>query len=378
MRIENENAVVEQLERKQSIQKKTPLEPRMPQRPGFGTQGKAVLLWANYFHLTDYGELVLYRYSIEVSGYQGSRVPTGKKLKRVIQLLIEDHLAQYSGEIVTDFKSNLLCKTEIELEEEYIVTYRSEDEDDAQPNAKSYQVRLQPTGMITVSELMDYLTSTQASQLFGSKEEIIQALNIAVGHYPKAARHIASIGANKHYNMNAATSEGFDLGAGLMAIRGFFVSVRTATARILVNVQVKHGAFYNDGPLEALMHAFLSQNGPNNVKLGNFLKKLSVDVTHITRQNRSGQRIARIKAIMGLATPGDGRGQEHPPIVPTIGAGSKDVKFFIDGAAPKTPKKKGKGKQKAGSSATAGPSTSGGYISVYDYFKQSKYHYRTS
>jgi hypothetical protein len=114
------------------------------------------------------------------------------------------------------------------------------------------------------------------------------------------------------------------------------------------------------------MHAFMSQNGPNKVRIGNFLKRLSVDVTHIVKQNRSGQRVARIKAIMGLATPGDGRGQEHPPIVPTIGAGSKDVKFFIDG---------GKGKQKAGSSAAAGPLTRGYYISVYDYFRQSKYHY---
>lgn len=265
---------------------------------------------------------------------------------------------------------NLLCKTKIELEEEYLITYRTEDEDEAELNPRIYKVRLQLTGTITVSELMNYLTSTQASQLFASKEEVIQALNIAVGHHPKAARQIASIGANKHFDINPQTSESFDLGAGLMAIRGFFVSVRTATARILVNVQVKNGAFYNNGPLETLMLAFMSKMGPNKYRLANFLRKLSVAVTHIARNNRSGVTITRIKTIMGLATPGDGRGQEHPPIVPTIGAGSKDDMFFKDGAAPKTPKKKGKGK--AGSTV-AGPSTGGKYISVYEYFKQSKY-----
>ena len=63
--------------------------------------------------------------------------------------------------------------------------YRSEDEDEPSQNAKTYRLRLQGTGTLSVSELMDYLTSGHASALFGSKDEIIQALNIVMGHYPK-------------------------------------------------------------------------------------------------------------------------------------------------------------------------------------------------
>jgi hypothetical protein len=340
--------------------------------------GRAVLLWTNYFNLTVYGELLLHRFSLEVVGDRGSRAPTGKKLKRIIQLFLEEHLAQYGHDIVTDFKSNLLSKSELELEDEYPVVYRTEDEDDPAPNARTYVVRLQPTGTLTVSELMDYLTSTHASQLFGSKEEIIQALNIVVGHHPKEASYIASVGANKHFRPDAAQSERFDLGAGLTALRGFFVSVRAATARILVNVQVKHGAFFDDGPLDRLMQAFLLQNDQSKVKLGNFVKKVSVDATHITKLNRAGKRVPRIKAIQGLATRDDGRGQEHPPIVPDFGAGSRDVKFFLSDSAPKPsekPQTPGRTSDKKGKGAIAGPgpSSQGRYTSVYDYFKQSEY-----
>jgi eukaryotic translation initiation factor 2C len=379
-RIENELQNRLQLLR---AKRTAPVEDRMPQRPGFGTKGKIVLLWANYFELTDYGELMLHRYSIEVTELELRKCPTGKRLKRVIQLLIQDHLTQYGHHVVTDFKANLLSKTELDLKPEYIVTYLSEGEDDPSPNAKRYRILLQPTGTLTVSELMDYLSSTDiSSQLFGSKEEILQALNIAVGHHPKQAADIATVGANKHFQLDAALRESFDLGAGLSAIRGFFVSVRAATARLLVNVQVKHGAFYNDGPLDRLMLAYISENGPNLVRLWNFIKRLSVDVTHILKRKKSGERVPRIKQLQGFAMPNDGQDQAYPPIVPSYGAGARKVKFFLNDSpvqqlqsqVTSSPSgNKGKGKQR-GMGSTTDPSTSQGrYISVYDFFSQRMY-----
>jgi len=383
MRIENdtENAVKLARTKLAALKSKPSPEPRLPQRPGFGTKGRAVVLWTNYFNLMVNGELLLHRYSIEVVGQRANRTPTGKKLKRIVQLFIEEHLAQYGHDIVTDFKSNLLTKSELELEEEYSVTYRTEGEDDPAPNAPTYRIRLKPSGTLTISELMDYLTSAHASQLFGSKEEIIQALNIVVGHHPKEASDMASIGANRHFLLDGAPSEKSDLGAGLTALRGFFVSVRAATERILVNVQVKHGAFYDDGPLDKLMYAFMSRNDQNKIKLEKFVKKLTVNVTHIVKENRAGKKIPRMKVIMSFAIRDDGQGQEHPPIVPHFGAGSKDVQFFLSGSSPKpSSKTQGpsgtsgkKGKATAGKAAIAGPSSQGKYISVYDYFKKSKY-----
>ena len=304
-----------------------------------------------------------------------------------MQLLLEEHFVPHGHNIATDFKSNLISRDELELEEEeYVVTYRGDDEDTPAPNAPQYRCRVQLTGSLTLSELVNHLTSTQAGLMFGSKEEIIQAMNIVLGHHPKNDGVIATIAANRHFGMNASPQDRMSLGAGLQVIRGFFMSVRAATARILVNVQVKNMAFYDEGPLDKIMMAYMSANGPNRVSLLKFVKKLSVDVTHITRTNSRGQRIPRIKTVQGFATKDDGRNMAHPPIVPQFAAGAKEVQFYLDSSpgASSTPApaaggggKKGKKAVKAGPPPPSSSST-GRYISVFDFFKQSEFLMRPS
>jgi hypothetical protein len=172
----------------------------------------------------------------------------------------------------------------------------------------------------------------------------------------------------------------------LIAVRGFFASVRAATARLLLNVQVKHATFYQAGPLEGLMRNYVRANGPNRVKLANFVRRLSVNVTHIVRRNRAGHTIPRIKAIAALAMTDDGQNMEHRPIVPKFGAGPKEVKFFIGGTAAVPPgnsqDQSGKSDGKTGKKASkVGPPilplSEDGYITVYDFFRNSKLIQRT-
>lgn len=339
--------------------------------------GKKVLLWANYFQLTPTGDLALYRYTFEVTIDGGGNNPKGKKVKQIVQLFLQEHLQAYQNEIATDFKSTLVSRQKFDVwPEGYPVAYRNELEDDPAPNAKQYRVKVQYTNTLTVSELVDHLTSSQASSVFGSKEEVIQALNIIVGHHPKIVPPITNVGANRHCDRNPEPKDTMSLGAGLQAIRGFFVSVRAATARILVNVQVKNIAFYQEGPLDRLMGVYRQHTGGSVVDLAKFMKKLSVDVTHITRKNKRGQNIPRVKTIQNLATRDDGTNLEHRPQVPQFGAGSKEVKFWLDSAgqgASEGAKDQGSGKKgkKAPKPASA-PSSQGKYISVYDFFKQSK------
>ncbi|KAJ9220490.1 hypothetical protein DTO169C6_7234 [Paecilomyces variotii] len=350
------------------------LRVQLPLRPGYGTQGRPVELWANHLHLMPKGDLILHRYSVDIVLDAGSRQPAGKKLRRLVQLLLQEHFGQYDRQIATDFKSTLVSRQKLDLDNNgYLVRYRSEDEDEAADNAPSYRMRVQPTGTLTVAQLIDYLSSSNVSAVLNSKEEIIQALNIVLGHTARAAPNVTSVGSSKHYPLARSTEEKFDLGAGLIAIRGFLMSVRAATARLLVNVQVKHAAFYQEGPLEQLMQAYMVAN-PSKVKLASFLNKLSVNVTHIVRKNKAGQLIPRIKVICGLAMRDDGRNQAHPPIVPSFGAGPKEVQFFI-GDENQSPSSgpSGKGKKKGKNPPKAGPEppSQEGYISVYDFFCRS-------
>ena len=268
----------------------------------------------------------------------------------------------------------LISRREIKLPEDgFSLQYRSEGEDTPAPDARSYVVRLQPTGTLSMSTLLDYTTSADGSSLFGTKQELIQALNLVLSHQPKSQPDISTVGRNRHASL-AAGADRLSLGAGLEALRAFVFSVRAATERILVNVQIKNMPFYERGPLQQLAHSFIKANGPSRPALATFLKRLSIEVLHIRRVNKAGQRIPRYKMISGLAMRADGRDLPNPPEVPSYGAGPKEVKFFLQddttsgSAAGSSKNEPGKGKAK-GKSKTVGK---GRYISVFDFFRERK------
>jgi hypothetical protein len=212
----------------------------------------------------------------------------------------------------------------------------------------------------------------------GDKQELTQALNIFLNHFAKSAEKLVTIG-SKTFSLNQNAERG-DLGSGLDVIRGFFSSVRIATCRILVNINVSHGAFYQSGPLLGLMNSFGVRN---TAALEQFLKLLRVRTTHLPeKRNKANEVIPRVKTIYGLARKDVGHHMTHPPRVRQHGAGAKDVEFWIDGEASSSStatvdaksetkgkgKGKGKGKARPERSATSG---SGKYISVFDFFKAS-------
>ena len=327
-------------------------------------------------------DLVLHRYHIAISPDA-----TGKKLGQIIRLLLENPgFAEFRNDLVTDFKANLICRRNLGIDAtEFLVQYRAENEDDPRPNATTYRIRLEPTGTLTVAQLTEYLTSTNLSANDGDKLPTIQALNILLGHFAKSTSNRATIGSSKSFSLgqNAAKR---DLGAGLTALRGFFSSVRVATCRILVNVNVSHGAFYDPIPLDQLISKYGMANRMNRVKLQSFLKRVRVRVIHLPeKKNKAGQVVPRIKTIFGLANTDDGHALAHRPRVQAFGAGPKDVEFFLDSApAPSSGPStvlagaqvggKKKGKKGGGDSRKSEPQSSEGrYISVFDFFAQSKY-----
>ncbi|KAK7397876.1 hypothetical protein QQX98_012754 [Neonectria punicea] len=72
-----------------------------------------------------------------------------------------------------------------------------------------------------------------------------------------------------------------------MAVRGFFTSVRAATARVLININVSYSAFYQEGPLEQFILRFGDQKGL--FKLEAFLKRLRIRTTYLKeKKNKKG------------------------------------------------------------------------------------------
>ncbi|PYI17866.1 Piwi-domain-containing protein [Aspergillus violaceofuscus CBS 115571] len=351
-----------------------PEEKNFPVRPGYGTRGKRVDLFANYLHLKSIGK-TLYRYRVEILEDRSVRKPTGKKAKQVIKLLIEEHFASQRNGVVTDFVSTLISRNELleeaEVDRTYDVRYRDEYDDEYQEQPKVYRVKCQHTGTLEPSDLLDYLTSAHATDMFAKKPEILQAMNIVLGHPPKVDPNVYSVGANRHFAIAHGQKEGYNLGDGLEALRGFFVSVRAATSRLLVNVQVKYAACYQEGALATLITSYQPHRFEFH-SLQRFLKNLRIRVTHIERKNKRGELIPRFKRIASLATTGDGASLPHPPIVPRPGAGPNDVKFWLDEAGQQSSQQKPASSKKKGGKkpVTAGPPPAGRYISVAAFFDE--------
>src|SRR4030095_4499825 len=86
------------------------LEQGFPLRPGYGTRGAQVTLWANYVEMAPSLNLILYRYDIAVSPSAA-----GKKLSQIIRLFLETpEMTDLQLDMITDFKSTLISRQRLE------------------------------------------------------------------------------------------------------------------------------------------------------------------------------------------------------------------------------------------------------------------------
>ncbi|OJD10960.1 hypothetical protein ACJ73_09648, partial [Blastomyces percursus] len=281
-------------------------------------------MYANYFELAARQGLSLYRYKIVLDPDERGRLPIGRKAKQIIQLFLDQVFHKLGDKIASDFKSTIISSRELEPLQKlpYTVTYQAENELEPAPHARMYTLKVTRTGTLQVGALVDYLSSTSANAAFGGKEEVIQALNVVMGYYPKDSEHIANV----------------------------------ATALILLNIQISHAAAFAEGPLPRVMRSFIQSYGHSMGKLGRFLKSVRVQVIHMKKVGSDGRIVLPIRTIQGVATVDDGRGMNNKPRVQRVGSGPKDVTFYKE---PNAYEKSG-----ANTSSTAGT-----YVSVFDFFK---------
>ncbi|KAJ6439029.1 Piwi, PAZ and DUF1785 domain protein [Purpureocillium lavendulum] len=279
-----------------------------PSRPGYGTKGAKVELTANYVELLPPSNMVLHRYDIQIAPEAA-----GRKRFRLVQLLLYSaDLALHEGNVATDFRSTVFSRTKFPRDETVIeLCYRSEREDVPAAGATTYKIRVTYTKTLRIGELVNYLNSTNFDQSFEDKQELTQALNIFLNHYAKSANNLATVGSTKSFPLSQDASKR-DLGSGLEVIRGFFSSVRLATCRVLVNINVSHGAFYHAGPLPVLMNSYGVRN---TVALEQFLKlhgagAKDVEFWFACEASSFGARKAEAKG--GTKDKGKGKGRHQP------------------------------------------------------------------
>ena len=265
----------------------------MPRRPDYGKEGKPIQVFANYFKLQTNVELTkpevtLYRYAVSFEETL-SKVVCRRAVERVLsdsRFKNVHYATDYSGTIVTTVPVKVspdgawedAVDAPVPLDQS--VSALSVKDDDNKTKKAERKFKVQLTGEFQPSQLLQYLRGQPGA---AAKDEIIQILNIVVASFASRKESVVRVGAgNKFFDTESADT--CELGAGLVALRGFYASVRPSTGRILINLNVAHGVFFQPLPLIDFVHL----TGAKGLRL------LKVDTTHLGYK--------KVKTVLGLGT----------------------------------------------------------------------------
>ncbi|KXH25802.1 piwi domain-containing protein [Colletotrichum simmondsii] len=349
----------------------------MPRRPAYGTKGKKVILWANYFHLTVNPDAV-WRYNLEVrkgdtqekestpkgkgkgkekaqprgggssSGGSGSDSPPSsipaRKLKIILQAALEElKNLEPNAILATEFKSQLISLKKLKLTVNPIkVIFRQENSD----RSESYLVKVVGETAAPLKEMREYLQtmvdkSDPQEANFPRFAASVDALGVILGYTARKNDQVTAIGKGRFFPWGqGSTSHQLGYQDPLTAIRGYFQSVKLGTGSMLLNVNVTHGVFKMPVSIRDLClwsQVDVFQRSPadatrNIIRLRTLSKFLARTRVEIKFKDAKGQEITRKKTILGLAYRGDLRSNDARIADPWHYGGPRQVSFRMEPA----------------------------------------------
>ncbi|KAI9786408.1 MAG: hypothetical protein M1839_006868 [Geoglossum umbratile] len=272
-----------------------------PKRPTYGTAGRRITLRTNYFHLIPTAGQRVYRYVVQFD----PEAATSRKERRLFNLLFGNPIfAAVKESVATDYRSIVISPEELPLDADarkFVITYYDADEATPRANAAKHTASIQITGALDVADMMQYLNSTARDASYDRLEEMTQALNIVIARHANTTLGTVSLSGNKFFPTTGGLEEFIDLSGGVIAIRGYYTSVRTATLRVLLNLNVCTSAFYQSTQLSDLMMKQWNICGRKWDGVESFIKKLRVETTYL--KDKSGQIVRKFKNVSGFAQP---------------------------------------------------------------------------
>ncbi|KAF8960908.1 argonaute-like protein [Flammula alnicola] len=237
-----------------SLQSLTLKPNELPLRPGFGKEGKAIKLRANFFPVK-VPKGPLFEYDVSISPVAGTAV---RRVKRRIFQLAEQSPDWtnfgLSGIVAHDHSSKLIAARQLPQPLAIRVPYYDEDEAGPKAGGKEYTLTIEFIQDIDTSGLVNYLQG-QAQYRDYDIMPVISALNVILAAFPnRSGGGGVMVGRNRFFFRNAM--DPVNLGGGLEAWKGFYSSVRPAHKQLMVNVNVCTTAFYQAKNLAAAIIEF--------------------------------------------------------------------------------------------------------------------------
>jgi eukaryotic translation initiation factor 2C len=302
------------------------MEDALPRRQAYCEEGQKVVLRTNFFDITlKNSKQILFRYQVDIEPDAGL---SRKKIRRYMEIFLKEALFNKTT-AVSDYGKTVYTNSKLDLGPSDRATFKivshdryedpfpapSAGEDPGRTAARQRRERTLKIQFITsyqVAELFKYVNASSVSGAYTSKEDVRQALNVVFAGAANSHNNISCMGQSKFFPFNHQFGthpnvESMDLGAGLLALRGYYSSVRLGPQRVLLNLNVASAAFYQEGPLHELIDEFMKHKNPNSQRdlqeLSSFIKGLKVMTRYNQEPIAGGKTVQVIKAksVLGLA-----------------------------------------------------------------------------
>jgi hypothetical protein len=270
-------------------------------------------------------EAIVYRYPVSFEKDDGlSRA----RKRRYIELLLQQnpfakvtHYSDLSANIFTLEKLKLPSKDRAEyrvviyerLEAPFPAPAPNQPPGVAASRArKTRKLLVQFSTSYDLNDLYKYVSAPRGGN-YAAKGDVVQAMNIIFNHATGVHQRVAAQPNNKFFPLadDAALGaqpfnvrphpnyESWVLGEGLIAIRGYYSSVRLGAQRVLLNVNVSTGAFYEAIRLDQLMEKFMGGRAfsdDTHARLcADFIKRLKVATRYLKEKDAKGVERPSIK-----------------------------------------------------------------------------------
>ncbi|KAH9987922.1 Piwi-domain-containing protein [Russula compacta] len=225
------------------------LGPARPVRPGWGTQGRVIVVRTNFFPV-ELTKDILYEYTVRISPEPRSLKPHVKR--RVLELFEKSAVIQpYADKIAHDGAHRLIAAQLLPRPLRDKVEYFEDGDDGPPPDPDIYTVEVTFSRELHTAPLKRFQEGDMAN--VDTRKEIdplVSALNLILQR--QAAQLGSRFGRNRYF---------FDdqkelLGPRLLAHMGFYSSVRPVHHQLMVNVNACTAAFYEPGKLSEALRAF--------------------------------------------------------------------------------------------------------------------------
>ena len=282
----------------------------LPLRPAYGDKGQSITLLANYLQVAMIDTQQLFTYEAGLD----ERLHNKRQRRQFIETALKSvqELKDLGEGIATDYASLMVTSTKIPLgpseTKMFVIEYYDTEFPEGRVLAKGkpFQLKLSLAGTTSSADLSRYIMSGPADSSENvdsdsADSKAVQTLNIVMQSHPDKELGVYQGGRNKffHYPTDPDIFNNFDLLGGLIAVRGYYSSVRFSTSRTLLNLNAQCSPFYKSINVHELIRLFQKMTPGNWQALEHFLKRLRIKTSYI--KGSDGNPIRKVKTVNGFS-----------------------------------------------------------------------------